>query len=74
MTAYDVGGALLGTISTPFVFNQCNQLLTLEGIGEIASVVWTTSDPFVAGIKVDDLTFTTVPEPASAGRLRGARA
>jgi hypothetical protein len=66
MTAYDALGTQLGTIAAPL---SGIHILSLSGIGEIASIVWTGTDPFYARIKIDDLSYTIVPEPGTAALL-----
>jgi hypothetical protein len=66
MTAVDVNNMVLGVAEAALPIRR----LSLQDIGEIKAVAWESSDPFVAGVSIDNLEFTPIPEPA-AGALLG---
>ncbi len=61
MTAFDATGAVLGS-TTQGAASTNKGILSLSGIGTIASVRWVTSDPTLSTPGIDDLIF--IPEPS----------
>ncbi len=64
--AFDADGNELGRIASDEIFGTFKGRLELSGIGAIASVLWTTNQPFRSSIRIDDLKFSVVPEPTAA--------
>jgi len=63
LSGFDANNMLLGSvISLGGSFNQ--GILTLTGIGPISKVSWTTGSP-IAAVGIDNLYFSTVPEPST---------
>ena len=62
MSAYDVTGALLASVTEAQVTPTS---LALLDVGAIRSVSWVTDKPFNNSPQLDNLIFTAIPEPTS---------
>ncbi len=64
--AMDAFGTPLGQVTSTSVFGTFKGQLRLSGLGAISSVIWKSTDPFVASVSIDNLSIQFVPEPGSA--------